>query len=108
MSNSKLVHFALFATIAGLQFAAAVYSPWLAMATAILFGLSLGAVSRAIGLSQDNPWKVVGLTMAGCLVGVLAAAPVAVAEPQGVAALSPSAALLSGIARVLIGQRRTR
>lgn len=107
MSNSKLLYFALFATVAGLQFGAAIYSPWLAMGTAIVFGLSLGAVSGLIGLRRDNPWIVVGLTMAACLVGVLAAAPVAVAEPQGVAALSPSAALFTGIARVLIAQRRS-
>ncbi len=106
MLPPKLLLSGLFFFIAGLQFAVAVYSPWAALGSAALFGLSAGAAGRLIGLRQDNPWIVVGLTMLACLAGVLAAAPVAVAEPQGAAALSPSLALLVGIARVLIAGRK--
>jgi hypothetical protein len=104
---SNFLIFCVFAVIAGVQFAAAATSPWLALATAVTLALCGGVVPRRLGLRFDNPWLMVGLTMLGCLAGALAAAPV-MAEPQWVSALSPSAALFTGIGRVLIGLRRKR
>jgi len=101
----KLLLSGMFVVIAGLQFAVAAFSPWAALASAALFGLGSEAAGRLLGLRLENPWILVGLTMLACLAGVLAAAPIAVAEPQGAAALSPSLALLVGIARVLIRKR---
>jgi hypothetical protein len=105
LQPSKLSMFCVFAVIAGVQFAAAATSPWLALATAIALGVSGGAATSRLGLRFSNPWLMVGLAMLGCLAGVLAAIPV-MAEPQWVSASSPSAALFAGIGRVLIGLRR--
>ncbi|MBI1354288.1 MAG: hypothetical protein GC160_08075 [Acidobacteria bacterium] len=100
MSSARWLSLGYVAVVAVALCGSALLSPWAALAVSPAIGLSSVTIARAMGLRPKNLWLIAGLTLLGSLVGVLAAAP-GLGSPQEAAAISPTVAMATAVARVL-------